>query len=67
MTIKEFIESAEFYTDELCFEICSIGKKKYTLTIQELHPYYNEKIKCLDLVTSGDNSCKSYLTITFYI
>ncbi len=68
MTIKEFVESSDFYTDELCFEIYYSGKTiKYNLTKQELCPYYNEKIKGLDFTTAGDNSGESYLTITFYI
>lgn len=67
MTIKEFIESACFYTNELCFEICSISERKYNLTIEELHSYYNEKIKRFDFFTTGDISGESYLTITFYI
>lgn len=67
MTIKEFIESSDFYTDELCFEIYSGKIIKYNLTKQELNSYYSEKIKGLDFTTSGDNSGESYLNITFYI
>lgn len=67
MTIKEFIESSDFYTYELYFEINSSGKLKYNLTKQELCSYYDEKIKRFDFTTAGDNSGESYLTITFYI
>lgn len=67
MTIKEFIESSDFYTYELYFEINSGGKLKYNLTKQELCSYYDKKIKRLDFTTAGDNSGESYLTITFYI
>lgn len=67
MTIIEFINSSDFYTYELYFEIVSNGKRKYNLTEQELLSYYDEKIKRFDFTTAGDNSGESYLTITFYI
>lgn len=68
MTIEKFIESSEFYTCELSFDICASDRRiKYGLTKQELFPYYNAEIKNFDFVTSGDNSGESYLTITFYI
>lgn len=67
MTVAEFIESSDFYTEELCFEIVSDDKKKYNLTEHDLLPYYDKKIKQFDFTTAGDNSGESYLTITFYI
>ena len=67
MTVKEFIESSFIWTDELRFGINSCGKTKYNLTEQELYSYYDKRIKQFEFITAGDNSCESYLTITFYI
>lgn len=67
MTIREFIESSDFYTEELYFDINSGNKIRYNLTKHDLFPYHDKEIKRFDFITTGDNSGESYLTITFYI
>lgn len=73
MTIKDFLNNAAFYADELSFNIRKNNKllTKHWLTIEELHNYSNEilsaEIKKFDFFASGDNSSEAYLEIDFYI